>query len=134
MKKNATVYVSGLLKLRPSAHQFQKVTQKEFWAALSLVQFPLRIDTRLDESHGLVNYYIPHDRMEDFRKAGLKTPQLAYIHKGDYVLHIFMIQALQRHLPTHVLNVLKMQVIKRSLPELLEMIGVPLTRPTPNKS
>lgn len=131
-KKSATIYTSGLLKLRPSAHQFQRVTQKEFWAALSLVQFPLRIDTRLDESHGLVNYYIPQERMEDFRKTGLKTPQLAYIHKGDYVLHVFMIDALRRHIPSAMLQALDMTVLKATLPELLAMIGIPLTRPTPN--
>lgn len=121
----AELYTLGLLRLKPNRHQFIRVTQKEFWAGLSLIPCPLRIDTRLSESHDLVNYYAHEDNMEAFRKMGFKTPQLGYIHKGDYVLHETLASSVLFNIPQNVLKFQTIPEIKKSLPELLEMVGCP---------
>ena len=99
----AKIYISGLLRLRPNHHQFTRVTQKQFWAALSTIQFPLIADMRLSESHDIVNYYVPHDKLECWRASpngkqyDLPTAQIAYIHKGDYIIHEILTACLRNY-------------------------------------
>ncbi len=121
----AKIHTLGLLRLKPNHHQFIRVTQKEFWAGLSLIPFPLRVDTRLSESHELVNYYAQNENLPAFRKMGFKTPQLAYIHKNDYVLHETLANSVPFNIPQNTLNMRTIPELKKSLPELLEMVGCP---------
>lgn len=128
-KPQAELYVSGLLKLKPSHHQFRRVTAKQFWAGLSIFKEPLLIDTRLDESHGLVNYYLNPKTLDTYRRYGFKTPQIGYIHYNEYILHEILINSIELN-PNAKLSIQTTPIedIKKTLPELLAMVGCPPSR------
>lgn len=84
-----------IFRNRKLHNQFVNVSQKDFESSLSMIKEQIEINDKLKETHNMVYYNLPVKIFEKWRKYGyLKTPNIGYIHKGEYFILKHLLETL----------------------------------------